>query len=271
VRNTIGVASILRTVLAALLSSTPLAGIAIAQTSTPAQGAGKLYDNFNQGIIDPTKWSASWQCGPPAQECVREIENGQLRLRVRSYGATDSNNGTQFSTSQVNMTASLATDIAAQVLIRNSSPQDCSTNSGVGHSQALVFGAFFNGGGGTSADDVQAFLQLDRYPATGPGTVEVGGFLQYQGQFFDNVDLGPVNIGERVKVELQWDQPNHQFIVRLFRSGSKVEQLMPYTISDTTAAVSPFKTLSANVFPANCVGTATSADLDVMFDNILTN
>jgi hypothetical protein len=46
---------------------------------------------------------------------------------------------------------------------------------------------------------------------------------------------------------------------------------MPYTMSDTTAAAAPFRALSANVFPANCTAGSTSADLDVLFDNVMTN
>ena len=260
------------TSVAILLLSMLVAGMAAAQTSTSrtTETAGSLYDNFNQNFIDPSKWSAIWQCGSPAMECVREIENGQLRLRVRAYGATDANDGTQFATSAVNLTAASVKDISAQVIVRNSNPKDCAANAGVAHSQALVFGAFFNGGGGTAADDVVAYLQLDRSVASGPGTVEVGGFLFYQGQFFANVDLGPINIGEKVIVGLQWDQPNHRFVAHLARPtyGTNVEQSMPYSISDTNPAVAPFKSLSANVFPPNCAGTAIPADLDVSFDNV---
>jgi len=232
-----------------------------------------LYDNFNQTFIDPSKWSSPWQCGSPVTECDRDLQQNQLHLRVRAYGANDSDNGTQSGSSGLNLTSTTATDIAAQVLIRNSSPQDCATNSGVAHSQVLLFGAFFNGGGGTAADDVQAYLQLDHYSTEVAGTAGVGGFLNYQNQFFGNVDLGPVNVGERVIVELRWDRPNHRFVLRLFRPtyGTKVEQFMPYTISDTSPAVSPFRILSANVYPANCTATRTSADLDVMFDNVMTN
>jgi hypothetical protein len=244
-----------------------------AQNPQPFSGL-HLYDNFNRPFIDTAKWRAPQQCGSPAMECVREIERGQLRLRSRAYGATTSDTGTQFGNSQVNMTNTSATDISVQVTVRNSSPQDCTTNPGVTHSQVLLSGAFFNGGGGTSADDVQAYLQLDRYASTSvPPTVEAGGFLYYHGQFFDNVDLGPVDVGERAIVELQWDQPNHQFIVSLTRPAhqTKVQLSMPYSISDTTAAVAPFRALNANVFPANCTAASTSADLDVLFDNVMTN
>lgn len=257
--------------LAVLLACSMLNPMVMAQSRKPS--GLHLYDNFNEAFIDPSKWTAIWQCGPPAMECVREIENGELRLRIRSYGANNSNSGTQYSNSEVDLTADLVNTIAAKVTVRNSNPTDCATNMGVAHSQVLVKGSFFNGGGGTAADDVTAFLQLDRYAAYEPGTVDVGGFLEYQNQFFGNVDLGLVNIGETVIVALQWDQANHRFAVKLDRPkyGTKVVQYMPYSISDTTPPVAPFKSLSANVFPANCVGSSVPADLDVFFDNVYTN
>jgi len=55
----------------------------------------RLYDSFDDNrFLDPSKWLAQWQCGGTVMECVREIQEDQLRLRVRAYGATDSNNGT---------------------------------------------------------------------------------------------------------------------------------------------------------------------------------
>lgn len=237
----------------------------------------RLYDSFDHKFLDPSKWLAQSQCGGTVMECAREIHEDQLRLRVRAYGATDSNDGTQFGSSGLTLASNSATDIAADLTVRRSTAQACSTNPGFGggggHAQALIYGTFFNGGGGTSDDDVTAFLQLDRYSTYPVGMVLVGGFLKYQNQFFGNVDLGFVNIGERVRVELLWDRPDHRFVIRLFRpaSGTLTEQVMPYAIADTMAAVSPFRNIDANVFPANCVGTRTSAELEMLFDDVLTN
>jgi len=68
--------------LAVLLAGTMLNPMAKAQSGKPA--LLHLYDNFNQAFLDPSKWIGTWQCGSPAMESVREIENGQLRLRVRT-------------------------------------------------------------------------------------------------------------------------------------------------------------------------------------------
>jgi len=191
--------------------------------------------------------------------------------------ATDSSVGNQFGNSAIFLTANKVTDIAAQLVVHRSSADGCSSNPGFGggggHAQFLLYGAFFNGGGGTSDDDVQAYVQLDRYSTYAAGMVQVGGFLKYQNQFFGDIDFGSVNIGEKVAVELLWDQPNHRFVVRLFRpsQGTVAQQFMPYTVSDSAPAVGPFKSLSANVYPANCLGTRTSADIDVAISKVMTN
>jgi hypothetical protein len=243
-------------------------------SAASAQSRLTLYDDFSQQFINPAKWSTQWQCGSPSiLECEREIQSNQLRLRVRGYGTPDTNNGNQFGVSGVYLTSAQVSDIQAQVVVRTSTADTCVTNTdGAAHAQVLLTGAFFNGGGGTPDDDVQAFLQLDRYSTESPGVVEAGGFLRYQGQFFGNVDLGPVNVGERVIVEISWDQRHHQFVISLTRPeyGMHAEQIMPYVISDTNAAVAPFKSLSANIFPANCMGSRPSADLEVLFDNVRT-
>jgi hypothetical protein len=243
-------------------------------SAASAQSRLALYDDFSQKVINPVKWSTQWQCGSPSiLECEREIQNDQLRLRVRGYGTPDTNEGNQFGVSGIYLTSAQVNAIQTQVVVRHSTADTCATNTGGGaHAQVLLTGAFFNGGGGTPDDDMQAFLQLDRYSTDSPGVIEAGGFLKYQGQFFGNVDLGPVNIGEHVIVEISWDQPQHQFVISLIRPeyGIHAQQTMPYAVSDTNPAVAPFKNLSANIFPANCVGSRPSADLEVLFDNVRT-
>jgi hypothetical protein len=253
-----------------LLVGGALAVIMPALAQQPNSGT-RVYDNFDKRFLDLSKWLAQWQCGGTVMECVREIQEDQLRLRVRAYGATDSNDGTQFGSSGLTLASSSITDIATDLIVRRSTADACSTNPGlVGHAQVLIFGSFFNGGGNTADDDVQAFLQLDRYSSDSPGVVLAGGFLKYRGEFFDHANLGPVNVGEHVRVELLWDQPNHRFVIRLIRlaSGTLTEQVMPYAISDTTAAVSPFKNINANVYPANCFGTRTSSELEVLVNDV---
>jgi len=243
-----------------------------AQQVAPKIHTLTVYDSFDQKLINPAKWSSDWQCGPAATECVSEIVNGKLHLRLRAYGGTGTNIGAQFGSAQLYLkAASLATVVAAGVMVRSTSAADCPTNPNAGsHGQALLDGVFFNDGGGTPAGDVHAFLQLDRYASEATGVVPVGGFLQYQGNFFGNVDVGVVNVGERAIVQLTWDRPNHRFILRLIRPTQNTisEQYMPYTMPDSAPAVTPFRRLGVFGFPPNCVGTQTFAEMDILVDNV---
>jgi hypothetical protein len=241
----------------------------------PSFSGLRPYDSFGQKFINPAKWSSQWQCGSPLiMECERDIQDGQLNLRVRGYGATVNDGGSQYGNSSIFLTSSLVTDIAVQVTVQETNAQVCTSMAGAGtHGQGLLTGAFFNGGGGTANDDVQAFLQFDRYSTDTPGVVQVGGFLQYQGQFFGNVSLGNVNVGEHVLVELKWDKAHHQFVERLFTPATNTWQVqyIPYTMSDSVPPVSPSKQLSARVFVDNCAGNQTFADMAINFDNIMTD
>jgi hypothetical protein len=58
-----------------------------------------LYDDFNQRFLNPSKWSTNTACFTTnglEQECVREIQNGQLRLAHRNFGNRDTDQGSQF-------------------------------------------------------------------------------------------------------------------------------------------------------------------------------
>lgn len=252
-----------------------VAGNGFAQIQSSQNSELKLYDNFEGRYLNPEKWVSEWQCGSPSvMECDRGIVDHKLRLYVRAYGARDKNANNQYGVSQLDLSANTATDVSVHAVIRKTNSQGCTTSPGAGtHGQALIFGSYFNGGGGTTNDDVQAFLQFDRYSTDPPGVLEAGGFLGYQGGFFDNVDLGPVNVGEHVIAELVWDKTNHRFIARVFHpdTGAQIEQTMPYTIPDSLNAVSPLRSLSSRVFVENCTGARTFADMDVAFDRVMTN
>lgn len=246
-----------------------------AQDDASRKGGLKLYDSFNGPTIDPTRWYAQYGCSAPTNlECVRQIENGALHLRARASGDRSTNIGAEYGNSELYLADSAATDIAARVTMLRADSQGCVTSPGGGtHSQALLFGTFFNGGGGTIDDDVHAFLVFDRYSTDPANLVQVGAFLQYQGTFFDFVVLGNMNVGERVTAELKWDQPNHQFLASLKRPGdnTNVKVTLPYSISDSTPAVAPSKALGARSFPENCTGTQTFADTEAAFDRVMVN
>lgn len=235
----------------------------------------KLYDNFSHPFIDPTRWYTQWECSMiTTMECRREIVNGHLGLRVRSYGDRNTNIGNEYGNSEIWLSKSTVTDFAAQVTVVRSTSAGCTTSPGVGtHTQSSIAGAFFNGGGGTSSDDVWAFLQLERFSTDAPDVLHVSSYLNYQGTFFGNVYLGDIKLGEPVVAELKWDKANSQFVARVFRPlyGQTMQATMPYTMSDSTPAVAPQKGLLSRSFPENCVGNQTYADTETWFDQVMTN
>ena len=95
---------------------------------------------------------------------------------------------------------------------------------------------------GHDFDDVVAFLQMDHGASDPPGVLRVGGFMGSRYETWPgSVFLGRVNVGERVFLNLAWDQPNHRFITRLFKPASHtfVEQYMPYSVPDSLPAAAP--------------------------------
>ncbi|PYX48349.1 MAG: hypothetical protein DMG79_11990, partial [Acidobacteria bacterium] len=91
---------------AALVSSLLLAGIAAAQTSTNLnQFASILYDDFNQQLIDPLRWTTGascWSSDYAEMECMRTIQAGKLLLAERTFGQRDSDTGNQVGLASLN-------------------------------------------------------------------------------------------------------------------------------------------------------------------------
>ena len=248
--------------------------LSLAAMAQQSSSSSVLYDNFNRQFLDPNKWQLSSPCFTwTVLECVREIQNGQLRLAVRGYGATDSNAGNQYGESELLfVNPSNIKSILAQVTVRRTTAANCPAsadfNSGT---QVLVKGSFFNSGSGNPFDDVQAFVLLNRLPTDPPGVLSAIGFLNWQGQFFDNIDLGTVNVGQHIALRLTWNQKGHQFIAARIdlASGAVQQASMPYTISDTALAAAPFKSLQVAVFTPNCVGPQMLVDdVETTFDNV---
>jgi len=267
--------ALLAAVTVSLLFTT--ARLGFTQVDSSMHSGRRLYDNFERKHLNPDKWVSQWQCGSPSvMECDRGIVDHKLRLYVRDYGARDTNTNIQYGVSELDLRATAVTDISAGIVVLKTDSQGCTTSpqpaTGT-KGQALIYGSYFNGGGGTANDDVQAFLDLERRSTDPLGVLEASGFLGYQGTFFGDVDLGPVNVGERVIAELFWDKRNHRFIAHVFHpdTGASYEQTMPYSISDSMDAVFPLRGLSARGFSENCTGVKTFADMEVAFDEVKAN
>jgi len=232
-----------------------------------------LYDNFDERFLNPAKWSLYPACFTGSVlECVREIQDDKLRLAVRSYGVTNSNQGNGYGPSELHFTNPTAIRrFAASVTVRQANGTGCSANTGTSVGHALLEGHFFNSGSGNPNDDVQALLLLTRSATDPEGVLSVVGLIHWQGQFFPGLGIGTINLGQKVVAQLSWDQPNHQFVVSWtdVLTSAKTEAFMPYTMPDITPPAAPDKLIGVRAFAPNCVGTQMMfAYLDATFDGV---
>lgn len=235
-----------------------------------------LYDSFDERFLDPSRWIPSGACFiGSGLECVREIQEDSLRLAVRNYGATNSNQGSQFELSELHFTNPQnpvpIRSIATQFAIRRTSALGCPTNPEPSHAHALITGRFFNSGSGNANDDVEAFLTFDHFISDPEGVAEAGAFMHWQGQFFGDVSLGTVSVGQKVIAQLSWDQPHHQFVVSWSDvvTGKVTQVFLPYTMADTAPPATTDKQLGVRTFAANCSGTQrTFAYMEATFDKV---
>ena len=259
-----------RIVTCCLLVLACLSGGAYGQSLPPLT----RYDNFNQKFLDPNKWATSSPCFTwNVLECVREIQNGQLRLAVRGFGTNDSNQGGQYAESELHFPRpATIKSIATQLVVRRVGASVCPGNTAQTGGHAILQGTFFNSGSGDPNDDVQALLLFNNSPPDQPGVLSAGALLHWQGQFYGFGDLGTVNIGQKINAQLAWDKRNHRFVASLTdpASGIVTQEFMPYDMPDTMPAAAPDKLLGARVFPQNCIGNQGSvADIEATFDNVM--
>lgn len=251
-----------------------------ATVSAPASGAESTsdvqlhYDDFNKKWLDPTKWYPSSNCWTgQAEECIKEISNGQLRLAVGNFGGSSTNDDGQFAQSEIYFVDPWnISSITADMTINSFSGVSCPANPEEAHGQAWITGNFFNTGTGDPDDDVQAYLHL-QVDASAPEYVRVGAYWSGNGQFSGWVDVGRFPITTTLTGTLKWDQANHQFVAGVRPVGGVrwLKAVVPYWVPDTAPAAFPQKYFSADAISPNCMSMMTSAHTEVGIDNVIIN
>jgi len=217
-----------------------------------------LYDNFNQRFINPLRWAYAFCFSGSGLEleCVREIRDEQLHIAHRGFGLTTSDTGAQNGGSGVGFANSQRIKtVRTDLVIRSLVEVPCAANSNPGFGGgANIWGTFFNDGSGDPNNDVGAQLGLTRFASDPPGQLTVRGQTFHAGIYSNFFTLGTVSIGTPVTITLSWDQPNHQFLIRLTNRETYVTTVgtMPYTYSDTTPVAGSAMTLGAGGFASNC-------------------
>src|SRR5215472_17277060 len=143
-----------------------LSALAILPTVASSQNANgtpltqpAYYDTFNHPWIDSSKWLdiGPWCAQGTTLECVREIQNGRLRLEIRNVGLTDSDIGFQFADSpQPFVNPNSIFSITADVQVGRVTVVPCPTNVTDQPTRAIakIGASFFNTGSLDPADDV---------------------------------------------------------------------------------------------------------------------
>jgi len=232
------------------------------------------YDTFAERWLDPAKWLTGLDCGPLAMECVREIQNGQLRLAVRQFGATNSDSGFQYADPALYFSNPNAINsIASDVTVHSFSGSSCATNtSAITRTVTSVGGVYFNTGSGQQVDDVNdmVFFLID---TNNPKIIHVINWMSGSGLGV-STDMGSYPIGTTFTATIGWDKANHQFISALKVKedpSQSVRVAVPYYVSDTNPATWTQRSLNAAVDTANCSSVQTFGQVEVFYDNVMIN
>lgn len=257
------------------------AALACALPLAPAFAVEPLtvIDKFSAGPIDPSLWLGA--------ERTRAIKNGQLNFVERNYGLTTSDAGAlKYVWGDELANPNAITELRAKVTVNALEVDACAANTTPGTSRARVDGSFFNVGtplAGSDTGDVQVQLRAIRTSTS----TDPAGVLRIEGradqcnsfdcslytQLGTNVQLGTVNVGEAVTLQLQWDRAGKQFVfTRDPGTATAASAAIPYTVSDTAAPGVPYKEVSVRTDVQNCQsGPRTQGYVDASFDNVAVN
>ena len=267
----------------------------------------RLYDDFEVGPISPTKWSG-WS---DEDRFIREMNRTivvdpsgvgrDLRLMLKAWGDTIDNTGEVLT--QVGMTfaqPSMVTAMRARVNVRSYSVKSCTANvSSTADANVAIIGSFFNVDQaaktpGDFTGDVRAVVAVGA--STGSFN-DAGAHLYVFGMVFQCNDstcswqnrtnlvpsgspttdmffLGtPVALGSWVRISVQWDEANQQF---LFQRGTQTPVAVSYASLTPPNPGSPavveknIVTVNnvPNCMPPNAPGTA---KMDVLIDAVAVN
>ena len=170
-----------------------------------------VYDDFNHRWIDPAKWQVGAGCWASHLECVREIEDGKLRLALRSFGSRDWDSGLQFNSSVLPFPQGIAnsiTSIRANVQVRAPGGSSCPSNADPTNSEAEIGGNFFNMGDGSSNQDVFAWLKAYTLPNSQTVDIILSWGAIEGGDVGVWIPFATYPAGTPLVMTLGWDQAN---------------------------------------------------------------
>lgn len=265
-KSTLGIFGLFLVVIAGVLA------VGTAQEAHDSALTTTLYDSFSGSLLNDARWNTSCSSATRSEECVIEILNGKMRVARRVSALRTSNTGYQWGGAGAVFAKHLAIkSLAADVVVRSITEQACSGNPQLG-GNATVYAMFFNDGSRDPNRNLAASLIVSRISSEPTGQLDVLGQMSLGYSPLQTIGLGTVPMGTSITATVQWDQPNHQFVLSWTNDVTQQTTTgsIPYTYSDTTPPVKPNNSLSVNVFPANCTANDTWVYIDSSFDNVYT-
>jgi len=253
----------------------------------------KHYDNFEVGPISPDRWNGN-AFGPDLSSAASILYEGNrtivvdpsgvgrdLRILNRSYGLTDSDSGFTLGIYGLHFkNPGTVMAIRARLQVLSAVSKGCLNNPFPTSAIARPFGFFFNASAPTvgAIDDVLAGIGVMRRSNStdAPNVFEVFSLVLQctdseciDGIFLGGGPLGKVTAGQWVRLLVQWDQANHQFI---FQRDARAPQIVPYQVSDTTPPGLPLKGIAVLNLVPNCTSIPRPfGSMNALFDNVAVN
>ena len=120
----------------------------------------KIYDNFNakksngcKGCIDTQKW-IGFERGDYTTEIRREVKSKKLHLKHRSWGGTDSDEGTEQGRNRLRFRNSeVFSGVCFTPRIKKYEVNSCAANDDPGQVQIRYLGNFYDTDGNDDGDD----------------------------------------------------------------------------------------------------------------------
>lgn len=250
----------------------------------------EVYDTFKAPLINPDLWWSNQGPGAChlALECERVIENGNLRLRIRGFNDSRSNDGDVWSENGLvvaNPTA--VTGFLARLAFTKAAGTFCSPGGGSMVGQMGLRATLFH----SHPDEIvsqpdwynEVEANIHMYPAT-DGTIQVGAILRRIGTNAPaySVDLGKVKLGDLVDIWIRWDdqtspttvffgmQPIRTFSKRSDGPAPAVEEGFDYAgaFPVREASTNPYRVVRLQSSPHNCGGVSIFSDVEVKIDSV---
>ena len=243
-----------------------------------------LYDDFQNGIIDPEKWRGFIRDGTaagPGAELIRRVEDGRLHLSLTSYGDAAANTGNAIASQglflkQVGQPggSGFITGLKTTITVLAARAPDCSANPENSGPRVQINGTFFNDGSSTGPSDrtgdIQVYLILLKNPATGGNTINVG--VQRCGSPtcspFENLAGGqfatPWSLHVPVAVKVIWQEAEQRF--RFVANGETKDVPYPAGIEPAAPPAFDFKQAHLLNFVKNCTESRKKGKIEAVFD-----